>query len=897
MKSLKPLEGERSANSSVERVSYDERSPSKAQSSARKSYREEGGTKPEDSDRKNRRAQTYSAGKSRDSANQNGSKDSARAPTKASGRKTMSSKQAPMRSAADEMMAKVIAREELRTQICELGGGSLLRGWRRELDPDGTLLVPCKEVASCCKRLNFSGNVADLTCGAQSLTLEELASEDGQSLNRFRNWMKENFGGPAEMFEEFDIAQITILTFDAFQRGCKRSRPLCQQGYPHMKELRDIYSCCDPDDAAEVRKEDLMFLETDPVKRSADMAKKAGAAQKDKYKKMQAEGYADGMADYPAHHRCAGRPWMAVIFAELPSVVCSKREDRRNKLDRDEKQNKVAFIKHLRKQFGNEVRAWRRELDKEGAFSIPFKDFANFCLRFEVDVNARSLWKAIDGDRDDCLRLEEVAPVAADVLAKFQLWARNEFGSATAMWDQPASVEARAAAAAEFDKTQNAIAQGWRPQQSPTTSHTEAQSQSIRKFPSRKKMPFQALSRALKELGWPGMDDPDIKHSLYSSLDIYGLGLVERSDLEWLDKWEPAQWIVAEADPDALQEFKELLLRKYQHPLVAWRRVLDIDNSNSVSWTEFNVACDKVRWKGNIGGAWRQLDDDMSGAISMKEYDLASAELLESFKLWADENFGSVRSAFRTLDETKLGNLSFSVLKKACRRLRWSGDVRLLFDCLGTQDGAQVVEQSQGKRSLSLKDISFLDSWATSASDPADGELEELQGSFGDVKRTNGVPIGASRALDDPSMPIGAHQAACVGRLYPAPTRKILGSKKRFGADPFSCEPSQMTFASTSTSRLPAVSDKASTMQKSASAPSLDWRVGQELSSPHSRTQSLWDFGPVLSLSSQHRGSNRQKMRIYGSSGHSRSLRNLAQSAYPDKMQAQPWLQRMLLED
>merc|ERR1719223_2053398 len=129
-------------------------------------------------------------------------------------------------------------------------------------------------------------------------------------------------------------------------------------------------------------------------------------------------------------------------------------------------------------------------------------------------------------------------------------------------------------------------------------------------------------------------------------------------------------------------ELRSLMLQEYSHPLKAWRMLMDTDNSNQVSWKEFKAACDQMQWRGNMGGAWRALDTDLSGTISMQEFDPSSAELLQSFKEWAEDNFGSVVLAFQAFDDDGNGLLSHKELKLACQKMRWHGDTRLLFDCL-----------------------------------------------------------------------------------------------------------------------------------------------------------------------------------------------------------------------
>ena len=40
--------------------------------------------------------------------------------------------------------------------------------------------------------------------------------------------------------------------------------------------------------------------------------------------------------------------------------------------------------------------------------------------------------------------------------------------------------------------------------------------------------------------------------------------------------------------------------------------------SNRVNWSEFQSACQKLRYHGDIAGAWRAFDTDLSGYLTLK---------------------------------------------------------------------------------------------------------------------------------------------------------------------------------------------------------------------------------------------------------------------------------------
>lgn len=163
------------------------------------------------------------------------------------------------------------------------------------------------------------------------------------------------------------------------------------------------------------------------------------------------------------------------------------------------------------------------------------------------------------------------------------------------------------------------------------------------------------------------------------------------------------------------------------------------------------------------------LDTDNSGFISMLEFDRPSAEILGSFKEWVEQHFGSVERAFRVLDSDGSGTVSFSELRCVCKKLRWNGSFRLLFDSLdsGAKERDQHGELTR-KRVLRFAEVRFLDTWNM---EPAMTEAIGVRPAiFQDVDFPTGVPL-ARGSLQTTSLPsIGS---SAVTRL----TRTSVGSE------------------------------------------------------------------------------------------------------------------------
>ncbi|CAE8624204.1 unnamed protein product, partial [Polarella glacialis] len=300
------------------------------------------------------------------------------------------------------------------------------------------------------------------------------------------------------------------------------------------------------------------------------------------------------------------------------------------------------------------ARGWRLGLDPNHRFSLDKMALRTFCRNAELDLCVQSLWDCLDTDRDGAVCMQDVTPKGALALASLRSWSHQKCGSCVAVWDLPALAQSR-----------------FQPRE---------------KLTSMKKMLTECFMEAVKVEGWPGSaKDRSWKGQaqLCSALDKFHAGMVSKEDLAWLDSWEPPLFLLEEASEEAWNELFGQLLSKYGSPLKAWFH-LDMDNTNEVSWSELVAACKKIKFKGNLGAAWRYIDDDASGVISLKEFSSPDFELLMSFKEWASSHFGSVGNAFKNFDKDGSGSLTLGELRRACQRRKWVGEAKMLFDCLGS---------------------------------------------------------------------------------------------------------------------------------------------------------------------------------------------------------------------
>eukprot|EP00913_Durusdinium_trenchii_P018680 g17554.t1 len=135
----------------------------------------------------------------------------------------------------------------------------------------------------------------------------------------------------------------------------------------------------------------------------------------------------------------------------------------------------------------------------------------------------------------------------------------------------------------------------------------------------------------------------DTAAELFESLDVDGNHLLEEDDIQFLEKWSPSPILTAQPNVKARDEVKEALLLKqlgvagfgvsrYGRPVKAWRHLLDRDGSNRCNWHEFLNACKIIGFKGDVAGAWRAFDEDLSGYITLKELDREGYRTLWDFR-------------------------------------------------------------------------------------------------------------------------------------------------------------------------------------------------------------------------------------------------------------------------
>eukprot|EP00933_Yihiella_yeosuensis_P050779 TRINITY_DN48581_c0_g1_i1.p1 TRINITY_DN48581_c0_g1~~TRINITY_DN48581_c0_g1_i1.p1 ORF type:complete len:790 (-),score=149.86 TRINITY_DN48581_c0_g1_i1:368-2737(-) len=595
------------------------------------------------------------------------------------------------------LMAVERDRNTLRSALTEKGNGSFLRGWRRELDPDGSLDIGIEDFNFAAKqRLAVDVNsqrLCKLSGDASQLSLLDIAPSENELIQRLRSWIKTRFGSPEQFFSSISshLTDGSALDQQGFQSGC------LEHGFEATtEELDSIFSWIDIDEGGSINCEEVLFLEEDNVQRDLALHNEK-MKLKGQRERLLAYVYLDDVKK-GALSRAAPKPWMAGDFEKLPPLAILKKQLRQKEQRQQSIAAKAKFLQHLSKRYGSCARGWRRGIHaskkEEGRWMLRRMDLRHFCSRDHLDVDIKILWSTLDSDADEQVNFHDVAPKAAAALASFKVWTNAKCGSCSAAWNLPHVKVARSTP------------------------------QSDGKLASKHRLFSKSFLDSIKAEGWQG-SDKGAEAEMCSALDFFNVGMITQEDLQWLDTWNPPTWLTESPSQEAWETLKAHLLSKHEgNALKAWRHI-DFDGTNEVCWLELEAACKDAKFTGNVGAAWRYIDSDASGSISMEEFSSQDFELLMSFKAWAVAHFGSVCEAFKTFDADGSGSLTLGEMKRACNKRKWLGDVKMLFDSLGSGQS-----NDGNKRVVKLLDLAFLDKWPEKE-DENEVEEEVSTGIFG----------------------------------------------------------------------------------------------------------------------------------------------------------------------
>jgi len=347
------------------------------------------------------------------------------------------------------------------------------------------------------------------------------------------------------------------------------------------------------------------------------------------------------------------------------------------------------FKAFLKKKFGTFLRAWRCALDLDGSMFIQKNELFKAVKEIAWPGDARMVWRGLDKDGSGVTSLQEIDLKSAEQLAKLKQQMTDRFGST-----------------GEAFKAFDVLRAG--------------------------KLKAPEFIEKCKEYGFV-----KVNKALFHGLDSQGNKFLTKDSLKFLDSWRCPRFLTCEANPKAAADFKAALLREFPNYVKAWRLLLDRDNSNCIAWEEFEAAAKQMNYVGDVAGAWRSFDEDISGTITLREIDQPSFDRLNEFKTWCDAEFGNVKGAFQMLDTDNSGDFDKREWAKSLVYFGFQGDCRGLFKVLDT-DGEGLV---------SMDEVAFLDQWEEAEEDEPAPDPETAHSNAG-VARKRKLKIKLSPRLE-----------------------------------------------------------------------------------------------------------------------------------------------------
>jgi len=150
------------------------------------------------------------------------------------------------------------------------------------------------------------------------------------------------------------------------------------------------------------------------------------------------------------------------------------------------------------------------------------------------------------------------------------------------------------------------------------------------------------------------------------------------------------------------KEFLRILKGRFRTLVRAWRTVLDSGEIGRLSFQQFCHSCRAMGYCGNLKQLWKELDEDGSGFIELKEIDEESHEALREFQEVL-HRFDSIQDAWDTcLDIYKKNRLDMADLRLVLGSLNFQSSTEVLFGALDLDGGGFI----------SVDEIEFLWKWA-----------------------------------------------------------------------------------------------------------------------------------------------------------------------------------------
>lgn len=343
----------------------------------------------------------------------------------------------------------------------------------------------------------------------------------------------------------------------------------------------------------------------------------------------------------------------------------------------------AVFYQWCIQRFGNLTRCWRN-LDQSLNMRLTYLEFLTSLRKYEFSGDARLIFKVLDRDKVGALPYYRLDPYGAVELAQLKSWLKTTFGGVSQAFSK-------------LDTDQNG------------------------------KITTEEFRDGARRHGL--QSDESLPH-IVEMLDLDHDRKIDFNEMRFLDHWDCPPWLMAAPDFTGAQEFKTRLKSKYRgNAIVAWHFGLDLNHMMRISWQEFEEAGKREGiLKTQLPGIWRALDTNLSGWLSLHEWDPDVFKLLVDFKKYCAK-WGSIKQALPKLDNNSNGAVSKKELLSSFKDMglqEWEVDT--LFTGLEQNGDGMITRQK----------IEYLDKWKVDE----DSQEEEFWHAVGDCLQSKHKSLG-----------------------------------------------------------------------------------------------------------------------------------------------------------
>lgn len=278
---------------------------------------------------------------------------------------------------------------------------------------------------------------------------------------------------------------------------------------------------------------------------------------------------------------------------------------------------------HLKRRYGNLVRAWRLSIDIEGTWKLSFNDFGPALRRLGFEGSIRQMWQELDVDGDGIVTLAEFAPRLSELVVRFGQFLKERFKGADEAWATFAPRGKRQLDLNEF--TYACSAMGW-------TSDVQTLHNALDSSPGR----GHITQRDFEWLGLP-------KKPRWQVLDE-----IHKANLKAIDDDRTGR-----VAPRTVEAFRAMLQKKYGNTVRAWRLALDKESVSRITYYDFGSNVRNLGFDGSIRQLWGELTANNAANngkfMVLRDICPSSAVRLERFKVWMRGRFETAEEAWNNI--------------------------------------------------------------------------------------------------------------------------------------------------------------------------------------------------------------------------------------------------------